>query len=267
MRRYLARGIGVVIGLPAGPAGAVFGFLIGTLVDQYRRDAPTDAALDRYLARPSAERSGERAILYASAVLAAILIDPDTTDRDHRIADAAAMTWPAAGTAARRRLRRQAARARLIRRAAERLPMISRDAIIEDLGDRLVGESAHRFLETLAAVGSVTVAHVPTAAPHVQDVIDATAQSFGMESVAAAGRGTGESGLDEAACRLLGVGPDVNQDELRHTYRQLASQMHPDTGVALELYQQDELAGAFVRIRDAYERLLVQIEARDRRRI
>ena len=57
MRRYLARGIGVLIGLPAGPAGAVFGFLIGVLVDQYRQDAPTDAVLDRYLARPSAERS------------------------------------------------------------------------------------------------------------------------------------------------------------------------------------------------------------------
>jgi DnaJ-domain-containing protein 1 len=98
-------------------------------------------------------------------------------------------------------------------------------------------------------------------------MIDATAQSFGIRSVAVADRGTGESGLDEEACRLLGVGPDVNQDELRHTYRQLASQMHPDTGVALEMYQQDELAGAFVRIREAYERLLVQIEARDRRGI
>nr|MDA3951144.1 J domain-containing protein [Spirochaeta sp.] len=138
--------------------------------------------------------------------------------------------------------------------------------VIDDVALRLSDDTEVRFLEELASIGSVTVARVPTAEASVQAVIDATAQVLGVNPATVGNRCARQRPLDEDACRLLGVGPDVKPEELKHTYRQLASQMHPDTGVALEGYQQDELADAFVRIRDAYERLLGQIEVRDRRR-
>lgn len=66
--------------------------------------------------------------------------------------------------------------------------------------------------------------------------------------------------LDEDACRMLGVSRTAGREEIKRSYRQLVSTMHPDTSLGLELHQQEELHVAFVRIRSAYDRLNAQLD-------
>lgn len=69
-------------------------------------------------------------------------------------------------------------------------------------------------------------------------------------------------GLDSNACRIMGVSPMVNREELKRVYRRLVSNLHPDTSSVLDEYQRKELEEAFLRIRSAYDLLLLQLDER-----
>ena len=56
--------------------------------------------------------------------------------------------------------------------------------------------------------------------------------------------------------RLLGLEPGASEEQVRRTYRALASQFHPDTGAPLSADQQKASEEAFLRIRAAYERII-----------
>lgn len=66
---------------------------------------------------------------------------------------------------------------------------------------------------------------------------------------------------DPAACMVLGVDENASIDEIKRAYRMLASQFHPDTAAGLSAEQQEASATAFVKIREAYERLIGVSEA------
>lgn len=66
-------------------------------------------------------------------------------------------------------------------------------------------------------------------------------------------------GLDERSCMLLGVPQDADRELVRHAYRRLAAEFHPDATGALEAHQQKQAGEAFLRIRAAYERLMREL--------
>lgn len=72
-----------------------------------------------------------------------------------------------------------------------------------------------------------------------------------------------ETGLDPLSCRILGVSPSVDRSELKRVYRRLATNLHPDTSLALDDHQRAELERAFIRIKDAYDTLNTQLSARE----
>jgi len=65
--------------------------------------------------------------------------------------------------------------------------------------------------------------------------------------------------IDLAACALLEVSPDANLDEVKRAYRRLAAHFHPDTAEVLSPEQRDASSVAFVRIREAYDRVVGQM--------
>jgi hypothetical protein len=59
----------------------------------------------------------------------------------------------------------------------------------------------------------------------------------------------------EEAYQILGVSPEVNDEEVRRVYRTLAASFHPDGMSLLNDHQQKEAGEAFVRIRTAWEQI------------
>lgn len=61
---------------------------------------------------------------------------------------------------------------------------------------------------------------------------------------------------DEEAYRTLGIDREVSDHEVRTVYRRLASQFHPDTGGVLEDHQREQSREAFMRIKNAFNRIM-----------
>lgn len=69
--------------------------------------------------------------------------------------------------------------------------------------------------------------------------------------------------LEEEAAEILGVPRSADREQLRRVYRRLASQFHPDTAVVLAEEQRRFSESAFVKIRDAYDRLMKHLDELD----
>jgi hypothetical protein len=56
--------------------------------------------------------------------------------------------------------------------------------------------------------------------------------------------------------RILGLKPGANLAEVRRVYKNLASQFHPDTGIYLSESQRKSSGEAFLKIREAHDRII-----------
>lgn len=259
MRRYLARVIGVFVGVPAGPVGILFGFLIGTLVDQFRRDVSAGTAFERYVTAPHRERSDIQALHFAAATFVAVGLQRVDDLTDARIGSAAGIRWPDRSTVERRR--------RSITDAARNLSRVSIEGTAQDLlrrydaGSRTITDRS--IEQTVTVVGETCLGGPgevnPEAYAYLELLVDQL-QCGCDEIVTVAARGQ----LDGEALRILGVPADADATTVKSAYRRLVADMHPDTGLALDAHQREELSGAFIRIHEAYRRLAAQVEARDR---
>ncbi len=90
------------------------------------------------------------------------------------------------------------------------------------------------------------------------------ARRSGESGNTAESRSGGTAVLDPLSCRILGVAPSVNRSELKRVYRRLATNLHPDTSLALDDHQRAELERAFIRIKDAYDTLNAQLADQER---
>ena len=68
-------------------------------------------------------------------------------------------------------------------------------------------------------------------------------------------------GIDLSPYEILGIPADAPDDEVRRVYHRLAAQFHPDTGPALEEHQLEQSKEAFMRIKNAYNRIIEEREA------
>ena len=67
-------------------------------------------------------------------------------------------------------------------------------------------------------------------------------------------------GRDEEAYSVLGIEPQAEFSEIKRVYHKLAAQFHPDLGDGLESHQLEQSKEAFLRIREAYQRIIEERE-------
>jgi len=66
---------------------------------------------------------------------------------------------------------------------------------------------------------------------------------------------------DTSVYEILGVGPDTSQEEVKKVYRTLAAQFHPDSLYALSPEQQHAATEAFIKIKEAYQRIMAGLDS------
>lgn len=67
--------------------------------------------------------------------------------------------------------------------------------------------------------------------------------------------------VDSEAYDIIGLSPQASDQEIHSVYRKLASQFHPDTGTDLDDSQREQANEAFLRIQDAYNRIITDRNA------
>jgi hypothetical protein len=231
----LGAGAGLLLGL--GLFGAVFGLIVGYLLDVLIRRVSLSrsyAEVDSLLRAPRSE--GDRA----------------------RIAVAAWLTFRTAELAERpsyadlHYLSQRLAGLFSVSPAGREAIGYVRDAFLQGVrpGDELLLAGTTRFpgreervalalslWEAAALSGSVP--------PRAEDFIRRAAEVLLSES----------EELEESY-RILGVDSNVSPEELKRVYRSLAASFHPDSLADLSPEQQASAQEAFIRIRRAYERLM-----------
>lgn len=253
MRRFLGRIVGFSIGALAGPGGALFGFLAGWLVDQFRRTLGPWWRLEQFLAYPHRERRRDCVELWGTAAIVTDVLRADGPPRVVQVEHALEHPWPGISRPRRNRRRRSRATSRqavidICLRTPQR---INTTAIIDTLQQWEDSRKAG-LLELLVSVACADSGGMSEAE---LEVIRTVAEEFSLPIPA-------WYGLDRNACTILGVAEDADEATVRRAFRSLAAELHPDTGAHLEPEQRRTMADAFVRIRHAHDRLLSQIRRR-----
>lgn len=261
MKRYAWRVLGLVGGWSlAGPAGGLFGFLCGLLVDQFAISHGRARRLDRFLSEPEREREASILVPWGVASLLTAVATADGPAQVSQIDMATVAEWPSA------RSRRVTARGE---RPSDRRAMLDQmltarvhpdparvaSVLIPVLSSRDIAP----LVELLVRVAAADRTGVTQAERRLIRRIAGTLGYPG--SVGALEQQYG--GLDRDSCAILGVAPTATASEVRRVYRRLAADLHPDTAGALDDAQREDLGGALIRIRTAYEVLSAQLSARE----
>lgn len=249
MNRFLGRGLGLVIGSLAGPVGAVFGFLAGWLVDQFRHALGPWWRVQRFFSTPYRERRWAYVEEWGTAALLIEVLRADGLPRVIQVERALTEPWP---TTVSSRMRRGFSRRSLIDLGLREHSRINRAAILEML-QRWDETRKAQLLSVLVAVACADTAGMSS---DELAVIRAVANAFSLP-VPPWHR------LDRNACIVLGVSADADEGTVRRAFRALAAELHPDTGGNLDPEQRRTMEDAFVRIRNAHDHLLAQIRERD----
>jgi hypothetical protein len=251
MRRYLGRTIGAALGALAGVPGILFGVLAGSLVDQYRNAGPTLYRLDRFIRRPDLESHRATARRYTAVTLTAFLAGPEGYPSLAGFIDGLAAI-PEGGEHCEP----------LLRRAMEYSGQIDPDRICRN-AQRIFPESAGGTDHLLDTLVSVVLPEGELPSPEITSRFRRTGELLGASASALQRLEKRLSCLDVHSCLVLGIAPEANREDIRRAYRRLAADLHPDTASNLDQIQQIQLRDAFLRVREAYDTLSAQLEARD----
>ena len=248
-RSFLGKLLGSILGFFSGMGlfGAAVGALIGHFIDQI--------VIDRYIVKRSIDyfrTPGESPlpdrvrILIALGAMAGYAAVPDET---------------IAGRRPRQNLRQAATPPSLTGRQA---------AILVETAEAFL-DSPRYPIEPICA-DFMMVTGKPDSRTAMEAVMKAASSLHGKTpSVTSLRRIAGLMRLDEPdflslknsilpsdaeAYDILGVSPDAPTTEIRKVYRSLASRFHPDRGAALEPELMHASEEAFIRIREAYERIM-----------
>ena len=115
-------------------------------------------------------------------------------------------------------------------------------SLLELLIDTTPGEIGRITSEQNEKLKSISVA------------LDVSPASFNaIRKTAAAG--------DVEPYEIIGVAPDADDSEIHRVYRRLAAQFHPDTSSDLDAEQRERSKEAFLKIQDAYDRIIADRSA------
>lgn len=250
MSRYLGRILATAVGALAGPVGVAFGFLVGWLIDQFRLSAGVVGRLERFLRDPSRERSREYAERFGVAALIVAVLTADGVPRVVQVERALSLAWPCS-----------AARVRLPGKRTVIDQILSSRCAVHP--ERIIpvfrgwdGNRRQELISLLVAVASADANGVSEAERLLLEEIAAAAGEH-TRDLGVLVRNSG--GLNEEACLLLGIETDSGEDEVRHAFRRLAAQMHPDTAGDLDPVQRRTMEEAFMKLREAHDHLLRQL--------
>jgi hypothetical protein len=248
--------IGAVAGL--GLFGIVLGGVIGYLGDEVRVRLAGNRTIDRFLATGSVEGLDRRTVTLASVTaLAGYVLSASTVREGRTRVDRELMKRRIAES-----FRLGGAERELVDEYAERA-LESDDLAVSKICRSLRNASAG--IDELEAV----VVLLYRVAPGESGTIEAGHDSL-IRSIAA------ELGIDPTrfvqlrkpflpkdteAYRILGIDPEAETDEIKRTFRRLASQFHPDASGELDPEQIEQTGEAFIRIRSAYQRVMSERSA------
>ncbi len=245
--------VGALLGLPIGPLGVAFGFLIGTLVDQALRSALIKKHVEHFLSgRPAATEGGFDKVVAAALGLGMAVASLECLPTVRQVA----------------LLREQVARYfRLGRRQAEIAQQIIDEAYrigagldIYGLAELLRGSTSLLEREELMRIYT-QVAELDRVGitAKKRSVLKTVAARLKIRKSAFLEMIPEAQALDAESCRLLGVPRDTDIQEVKRVYRRLAQQFHPDAVVDLTDAQRRQAAAAFLRIKSAYDILTAQL--------
>lgn len=245
MRTFWASGAGAILGLAGGLWGAGFGFIIGFLLDLVLADMRVQRYTHQLVKGGEVPAWLPQILPLAGALLCRIaparVVDAGFISRlENRLAD----------------YRPDRFSVRLCERAITTAAslLISDDELTKLMVDRL--DPDERRTVTHALWETLREAPVP-AGPFIE--LRRLALAAGIDRGFVERELVVRPRLDRTACEILGVGTEATADQVRHAYRALASQFHPDTTGELTETQRQESAEAFIRVREAYERLMKEL--------
>ncbi len=235
---------GLVIGIPGGPIGMAFGFLIGLVFDTNFRRNRMGTRLARFFSDPANHRVSPGIEYVAStagiAVILARIDGPVGIDQIKLLLEF------------------------LKRRAHGRLNPIVDDAIrcaephkLAELTRVFAEHTLTAEREELIVLLSVLADRSPSGlTARRRAAISQTADILGVEAGCVAAVYAQLDDSVSEACRILGVAPNTDLEEIRRVYRALAAQFHPDSAGGLDAYQRRITSEAFIKIKDAYDTIL-----------
>lgn len=262
--------VAVLFGLPAGLFGLVFALIVGHLVDELLWVYVMRRLLRSFIAGGTVPPElGELAV----PVSILVLLSREELCDEHHGGDApksgAAASHGASSHAASSHGADESGRVRMylydrfagglrarrtLQLAAEEAGGVSphTDALISILDSRL---RHHERAEVAWLAGRIARDKGPCARQTAEEMAERL--NVDARIVADAMRRSGQ--LDERSCMLLGVPQDADRELVRHAYRQLAAQFHPDATSGLDAHQRKQAGEAFLRIRSAYEQLMREL--------
>lgn len=258
MRRYVGRLIGITVGLTGGWYGVIVGLLIGTLFDHLLESHHRSKGLGEFLSTGRGPRLKSRQLeLWILAALATRLVHltgSGTKEQTRQIRSYLGRHFELQGSRVDELMDQVALRPRIL----EEKSLIRRWMELRKERQLWTEEVVCWFYE-LAGVRNEGIQ------PEERHWIRAVAKEMGLTDEQLRGIEEEAPFLEADAAEILGVPRSASREQVRRVYRRLASQFHPDTTVVLADEQRRSSEGAFVKIREAYERLMHHLEELDRR--
>lgn len=263
IRRYVGVLIGALIGLVGGLGlfGVVLGGVIGFLVDELRSRQQDWRAVDRFYRSGDPESMDGRTVWLAGVTaLAGSVLAAGRPGR----------SIPRVGRAL---IRRRVVdtfdlpnfEGELLEHMVDRFFLTDRPAVEGVCGalKDVIPDAASREVVVLALYRVA-----PGVGERISDDQDALIRSFARllelseERFNVLRRASVPS--DDEAYRILGVSEETDTEEIRRVYRRLAAQFHPDAGSELDGEQLRQTEEAFIRIQNAYQRVMSDRSGRSR---
>lgn len=267
IRPFSGRIVGLLLGLLAGPVGAVFGLLIGWMVDQYRSNGVSALRFYRFLTDPRRERNPDHRATYTTAAIAVEILTAESWPGEDTIGVFLDQRWPQGGFRGKldrgdKSTSRSRKGDREFRRRIFDLCLIERHRIdlerILSVVDATFGD-AGCLIELL--VKTLTVRGLGITAEE-RRILERVAEAIGVELPEIARLEAFHGTLSRRECEILGVNRDADRRTIKRSYHTLVAQLHPDTGASLDGEHREMMEGAFLRIHEAYEILLRQLDDR-----
>ena len=258
MRRYAGRLIGTIVGLTGGWYGVIVGLLIGTLFDHLLESHRRSRGLGEFLSTGRGPRLKPRQLeLWILAALATRLVhltDAGTKEQTRQIRAYLGRHFELKGSRVEE----------LMDQVALRPRRLNEEALIRRWQE-LRKERLLWTEEVICWFYELAGERREGIRPEERNWIRAVAREMGLTDEQLRSIEEEAPFLEAAAAEILGVPRSASRDQVRRVYRRLASQFHPDTTVVLADDQRRSSEGAFVKIREAYERLMNHLEELDRR--
>jgi DnaJ like chaperone protein len=239
-KRHRGKAAGFCIGALGGWFGAVMGLIIGAMIDTLIAQNRIDRSIIEYLENPGPAAFRERIPGSAAfCALAVLVTEADDAAVIRRITQAARSAFQADEGS-------EPELESFARTAASLPDRLNPDLLTESLCARRKGNPDDAVVRESMRDALIGLASSPRAKKLAERVADQLCPGMPRQPRA-------EKNNPYA---LLGVAPDASLDDVKAAYRRLAVVFHPDAAVGLDEEQRKSAAEAFMRIDEAYRRIL-----------